>query len=243
MALTRERALMIRNLLDNWLPPAVRDSRVLMYPLLRVAFGRRYRVFADFKPQGFVISAAEFSQVYADTTDLQQVQGCTDLNDACVDAILGDVVGESVLDAGCGRGYLAERLTTVCPDVVGCDIVVGDELVDAPGLRFTQGSVEALPFRDGEFDTVVSTHTLEHVQRIDLALAELRRVARRRLIVVVPRERPYRYSFNLHLHFFPYRWNWQAIAGVPHGSRLSDVGGDWFYVEDQHVVGGAAVAS
>ena len=58
----------------------------------------------------------------------------------------------------------------------------------------------------------MSTHTLEHVQRIDLALAELRRVAKHRLIIVVPKERPYRYSFNLHLHFFPYPWNWQAIG-------------------------------
>lgn len=51
-------------------------------------------------------------------------------------------------------------------------------------------------------------------------------------MVVVPRERPYRFSFNLHLHFFPYPWNWQAVAGVPAGSTLTDVGGDWFYVED-----------
>jgi SAM-dependent methyltransferase len=232
MAISRERALLIRNLLDDWLPPALRDSKVLMYPLLRLALGKRYAVFADFKPAGFAMTAAEFSQVYEDTTDLQQVQGCTDLNDACVDAILCSVQGESVLDAGCGRGYLAERLTAVSRSVVGCDIVVGEELVERDGLAYRQGSVEQLPFRDGEFDTVVSTHTLEHVQRIDLALAELRRVARRRLIVVVPRERPYRYSFNLHLHFFPYPWNWQAVAGVPAGSRLTDLDGDWFYVEE-----------
>lgn len=233
MALSREQALRIRNVLDNWLPPVVRDSRLVMHPLLRLAFGKRFRVFADFKPSGFAMSAAAFSEVYSSTTDMQQVQGCTDLNDACVDAIVQHVVGDSVLDAGCGRGYLADRLTRISADVVGCDIVVGEELTDREGLRFVQGSVEDLPFDDGAFDTVVSTHTLEHVQRIDLALAELRRVAKHRLIIVVPKERPYRYSFNLHLHFFPYPWNWQAIAGVPEGSLLSDVDGDWFYVEEQ----------
>lgn len=232
MALSREQALKIRNFLDNWLPPVLRDSRLLMHPLLRLAFGKRFRVFADFKARGFGMSAVEFSHVYSSTTDLQQVQGCTDLNDACVDAIVKHVVGDSVLDAGCGRGYLADRLTAVSTDVVGCDIVLGEELTDRNGLRFVQGTVEDLPFDDGAFDTVVCTHTLEHVQRIDLALAELRRVARRRLIVVVPKERPYRYSFNLHLHFFPYPWNWQAIAGISAGSRLSDVDGDWFYVEE-----------
>jgi SAM-dependent methyltransferase len=232
MAISRERALLIRNLLDNWLPPVLRDHKIVMYPLMRLAFGKHYAVFADFKPRGFAMTAAEFSKVYEDTTEVQSIQGCTDLNDACLEAILGGIAGESVLDAGCGRGYLAERLTEVSPNVVGCDIVVGDDLVAREGLAFRQGSVERLPFADGEFDTVVSTHTLEHVQRIDLALAELRRVARRRLIVVVPRERPYRYSFNLHLHFFPYPWNWQAVAGVPADSTLEDRDGDWLYVEE-----------
>ena len=189
MALSREQALRIRNLLDNWLPPAVRDSRLLMHVLLRLAFGRRFRVFADFKPRGFAMSEAEFAEAYESTEDLQQVQGATDLNEACVTAILDAVRGDTVLDAGCGRGYLAEQLTSVASEVVGCDIVLSSRLVERPGLRFEQGSVESLPYADGAFDTVVSTHTLEHVQRIHDALAELRRVARRRLIVVVPRER------------------------------------------------------
>lgn len=239
MALSREQALRVRNALDNGLPPRIRDSRLVMYPLLRFVFGSRFRVIADFKERGFAMTPAEFAHVYESTADLQQIQGCTDLNDACVEAILAAVVGDSVLDAGCGRGYLAERLSAVAPDVVGADIVLGAELVGRPGLRYQQGSVEELPFEDDAFDTVVCTHTLEHVQRIDLALAELRRVARRRLVVVVPRERPYRYSFNLHLHFFPYPWNWQAVAGVVPGGRLEDVGGDWFYVEERGVPGGS----
>ena len=243
MAIARERALLIRNFLDNWVPPVLRDSRVLMWPLLRVAFGNRYRTFADFKQDGFSMSPAEFVDVYARTSDLQQVQGCTDLNGKSVEAILRSVVGESVLDAGCGRGYLVERLASIAPKVVGCDIVLDGELPQDPKISYHEGSVEQLPFEDQAFDTVVSTHTLEHVQRIDLALAELRRVTRRRLIIVVPRERPYRYSFNLHLHFFPYPWNWQAVAGAPAGASLTDVGGDWFYVEDvQNVRDGHAPA-
>lgn len=232
MMLTRERALRVRNALDNWLPPAWRDSRLVMYPLLRAVFGSQYREFADFKQQGFTMSAAEFSGVYETTRDLQGIQGCTDLNEACTAEILRHVVGTSVLDAGCGRGYLVDRLSVVCADVVGCDIVLDEQLTERPGVRFQRGSVEDLPFDDDAFDTVVSTHTLEHVQHIDVALSELRRVARRRLVIVVPRERAYRYSFNLHLHFFPYPWSWQAVAGTPPRSSLADVGGDWFYVEE-----------
>jgi SAM-dependent methyltransferase len=230
MELSRESSLRIRNLLDNWLPPVLRDSRFAMWPLLFLAFGRHWRTFANFKPRGFGLTEAQFAEAYASTHEVSQVQGETDLNEACVTAILENVVGSSVLDAGCGRGFLAEQLREVVAEVTGCDLVQDDAWPNI-AATFEVGSVEALPFADDSFDTVVCTHTLEHVQRISIALDELRRVARRRLIVVVPRERPYRYSFNLHLHFFPYSWNWHAVAGVVPGSRLEDLG-DWFYVED-----------
>jgi hypothetical protein len=42
-----------------------------------------------------------------------------------------------------------------------------------------------------------------HVQDAHAALEELRCVAKRRLIVVLPKQRPYRYTFDLHLRFFP----------------------------------------
>lgn len=231
MRISRNRALLIRNVLDNWLPPTLRDSRWIMGPLLRLALGRQWRTFAEFKPRGFALTQEEFAAVYAGVGSAAEIQGETDLNEACAQAILRHSRGR-VLDVGCGRGYLAERLTEVSGDVTGCDIVLYDGKAKRSGLTFIEASVEGLPFEDGEFETVVCTHTLEHVQRIDLALAELRRVAHGQIIVVVPRERPYRYSFNLHLHFFPYPWSWAAVVGERSGSSLEDMG-DWFYVEPQ----------
>jgi ubiquinone/menaquinone biosynthesis C-methylase UbiE len=58
---------------------------------------------------------------------------------------------------------------------------------------------------DDAFDTVISTHTLEHVQHVAAALEGIRRVARRGVVVVVPHQRPYRATFNPHIHFFPYK--------------------------------------
>lgn len=231
MALSRETSLRIRWFLDSCLPPVLRDSPLVMYPLLRIVFGRRWRTFAAFKERGFGMSEEEFAKTYATVADLADLQGGTDLNDRCLEAILETVSGSRVLDVGCGRGLLATRLAEVIPEVVGCDIVLDAALGDQEGLSFVEGSAEAIPFPDASFDTVVCTHTLEHVQRIDLALAELRRVTAKRLIVVVPRERPYRYSFNLHLHFFPYPWSWTAVAGASRNGQLTDLG-DWFYVED-----------
>jgi ubiquinone/menaquinone biosynthesis C-methylase UbiE len=73
-----------------------------------------------------------------------------------------------------------------------------------PAVNFLQENIERLSFADNEFDTVISSHTLEHVQDAQAAIQELRRVTKSRLIVVLPKQRPYRYTFDLHLRFFPY---------------------------------------
>jgi hypothetical protein len=59
-------------------------------------------------------------------------------------------------------------------------------------------------------------------------------VTKKRLIVVVPKQRPYKYTFDLHLHFFPYEHSLRTIMGPNHGAVFcKDVGGDLFYVEDK----------
>jgi ubiquinone/menaquinone biosynthesis C-methylase UbiE len=95
-----------------------------------------------------------------------------------------------------------------------------------------------LPFAPCAFDTVICTHTLEHVQNLTAAIDELRRVTRRRLIIVVPRQRPYRYTFDLHLHFFPYKHSLLThLTPVPDiaDRMVRDLDGDWYYQEDRHV--------
>lgn len=231
MPLSRETSLRIRNLLDDGLPAKVRDSRLLMAPLLRLALGPQAREFLDFKERAFEMSPEEFSDFYRRIAG-SEVHGPTDLNTACADAILEAVRGRRVLEVGCGRGWLAERMSRVATQVTASDIVLSDAVQSLPGVEVRAASAEALPWPDGSFDVVVSTHTLEHVQDLPRALAELRRVAKEDLVVVVPKERPYRYSFNPHLHFFPYPWSWQAVAGPVPGARLEDLG-DWFYVEPQ----------
>ena len=66
------------------------------------------------------------------------------------------------------------------------------------------------------------------------AIAELRRIARRRLIIVVPREREYRYTFNPHFNFFPYTHSFlRAVHPVPEVYVCQDIGRDIFYCEDR----------
>src|SRR3546814_5645547 len=95
----------------------------------------------------------------------------------------------------------------------------------AEGISFHEANIERLPFPDKSFDTVICTHVLEHILDFRGALAELRRVAAKRLIIVVPQEREYRFTFNPHLHFFPYPHSYlrYATRSEEHTSELQSL--------------------
>jgi SAM-dependent methyltransferase len=230
--LSREATGRINTLLDDWVPPRLRDSRAFAALARRLHHPQAIPIEA-FKERAFELSAAEFRDFYR-THHTHLDQGDTDLTRASEEGVVAAVVGCSVLDVACGKGHLAARLAAD-HRVVGCDVSIheGWRALARPGLVTVEASLEQLPFAPGAFDTVVSTHTLEHVQHLGAALAELRRVARRRVVVVVPRQRPYQVTFNPHLHFFPYRWSLLAWTGTERAHRLELVGGDWLYVEDQ----------
>ena len=228
----RTTALRIRTVLDDWLPPKLRDSRLLSRGLGRAAFGTDADKFVEFRETAFRIGDDRLAEIYEGIEGEDAIQGETDLNEACTEAILADVVGTTVLEAGSGRGFLLRELAGLptLDRIVGIDLVAPSEGTTNDRVEYVHGSVTELPFADNEFDTVVCTHVLEHIPDVHRALAELRRVARDRLIIVVPRERPYRWGFNLHIHFFPYQYNVDALTGSVDGAALRDLG-DWYYVE------------
>jgi SAM-dependent methyltransferase len=230
--MSRTASMKLNDALDRWLPPALRDSR-LMGRAVRSLYAPLTEDISSFKDRAFYLSRAEYAAFYQGLRSKVD-QGLTDLTPESLDAVVAAVAGDDVLDVACGRGHLATLLAQRGHRVVGADVAVsaGRRGADAR-VRWCDANVEELPFRDRSFDTVVSTHTLEHVQHLGRALAELRRVTRRRLVVVVPRQRPYAVTFNPHIQFFPYRFSLLAWTGTERPHRLDLVGGDWLYVEDQ----------
>ncbi|HEX2221765.1 MAG TPA: class I SAM-dependent methyltransferase [Candidatus Limnocylindria bacterium] len=81
-----------------------------------------------------------------------------------------------ILDAGCGTGL---NLASLPEGSTGLDInprnvaLIRQRL---PRHNVVEGDLEAMPFEDGSFSTVVCTEVLEHVPHPDRALAEIRRV-------------------------------------------------------------------
>jgi len=156
------------------------------------------------------------------------------LNPESLAEILAWIVGPTVLEVGCGNGFLSAQMRDRYT-VTATEIHIHAELKTAcHGVTLLEAFAEALPFADASFDTVICTHVLEHVVDFGAAVAELRRLYKKRLIVVVPRQRPYKFTFDLHLHFFPYPHSLLlAVGNAVARQQCFSAGGDLFYVEEQ----------
>ena len=98
------------------------------------------------------------------------------------------LIGRSVLDAGCGGGGYTEFLAARGFDVTGLDYhteFLPSRDDDTRRGTYVQGDITAMPFPEKHFDTTVCYDVLEHVDD-SVALAELCRVTRQRLILAVP---------------------------------------------------------
>ncbi len=93
-------------------------------------------------------------------------------------------------------------------------------------FKSVQANLYSLPFEANSFDTVLCTHALEHVRNPREALRELLRVTGRRLIIVVPKQRPYLYTPDLHVHFLPYMYSFKAFIGIKDAEYL-EIKGDF----------------
>lgn len=95
--------------------------------------------------------------------------------------------GNSLLDFGCGIGVYVDALAQQGLDAQGVE--VNAEYVargQAMGRRVQHYDGYTLPFADDSFDTVIAIEVLEHIPHWEHSLAEICRVARRRVILSVP---------------------------------------------------------
>jgi ubiquinone/menaquinone biosynthesis C-methylase UbiE len=111
--------------------------------------------------------------------------------------VVFDAVAErkprDVLEVGCGRGELAERIwQELSAHVVALDQSARMvELTAARGVEAVVGDVVDLPFGERSFDCTVAAWMLYHASDLARALAELRRVLRPdgRLVAATSSER------------------------------------------------------
>lgn len=97
---------------------------------------------------------------------------------------------ETILEAGCGEGYLAQTLLGELGPrrYDACDLASPQGLALPSFVHYQQASIYALPYPDAHFDLVLACEVLEHLEDPKLALLELARVAKHAIIVSTPRE-------------------------------------------------------
>jgi SAM-dependent methyltransferase len=127
-----------------------------------------------------------------------------DLNPARVAVLEAAIVGNRVLDAGCGGGGYIDFLTARGLGAVGVEkyeLFLGQSRLQGFNGKFVQGDLCHLPFCAKAFDTTFCFDVLEHLDD-EAALKELVRVTASRIILTVPQkdERP---DFHL-LTYMPY---------------------------------------
>ncbi len=100
---------------------------------------------------------------------------------------------DSILDVGCGEGFTLNRLreNNIGRRLEGIEyseaaIELGKR--SYPDILITKGDIYNLPYKDKEFDLVLCTEVLEHLEDPKRALKELIRVSNKYLVLSVPNE-------------------------------------------------------
>jgi len=95
--------------------------------------------------------------------------------------------GKRILDVGCATGEYCRILNKQGFECVGVDM--NPEYVAnarASGVEAYCMDAESLKFADNSFDTVILFEVLEHLNNPDCVLKEVKRVARKNILVTVP---------------------------------------------------------
>ena len=98
-------------------------------------------------------------------------------------------VGNKILDVGCGSG-ISISMSKVFQPSLNIEGFEEQENIrpiwEKRKLKVTTGKIKRLPYKNNSFDTVYSNHVLEHLQDPLNLVSETIRVAKKRIIHVVP---------------------------------------------------------
>jgi 2-polyprenyl-3-methyl-5-hydroxy-6-metoxy-1,4-benzoquinol methylase len=110
-----------------------------------------------------------------------------------IQEIITDLRPQTLLDAGCGEGFVDEILLTAMPElrITGFDVLGGSVKLASmrnPRGTFSTGDIYNIEQPDSSFDVVIALEVMEHLHEPDKALAEMARVAKDYVVLSVPHE-------------------------------------------------------
>lgn len=142
--------------------------------------------------------------------------------------------GVSVLDVGCGKGFMMHDLAELIPGIIvkGVDVsqYAIEHAIEDMRQHVQVADARKLPFPDKSFDVVISVNTIHNLEREECgrALQEIERVARKGAFVTVDayrseEERERMFAWNLTAKTIMSVDEWEAF--------FAEVGytGDYFW--------------
>ena len=131
-------------------------------------------------------AAAYFARYAAEWDNLRALHSPDAPVEAALQSALGDQNLGALLDVGTGTGRIAELLAPRAAQITALDnspemlrlARARLQHLAAAALELVQGDFTALPFGEGQFDTVVFHQVLHYAQAPERALAEAARVTR-----------------------------------------------------------------
>ena len=228
----RENTNKIRFVLEEILPPILRDS--FIFKLIVKKLYRNDKTHQNLKYNILNISKKKYKKYYE---NMPQIHNNSDLSNKCIDEILRYIKPRSIIDVGCGNGFLLKKIRDKNKSVElnGTEIVITKEIkkkLKTQKIKIYEKSIENLNGFKKKYDTVICSHVLEHVLDINLAYTNLKKICKKRLIIIVPRERPYEHTFNGHIHFFPYKWSLINTIRPKNKFLIKDLNRDFLYIEN-----------
>ena len=182
------------------------------------------------KPQGAGFYTKIYQKIAAGETDLAKES--YDWIMARYEFIAPFVVGDSVLDLGCGIGYIADMIGG--RQYLGVDfsryaVKYSREVVQNPKARFLVRDLQAVSQSDFRaYDTVLVLEILEHVADPKQLAALAMAWAKKRVIATVPRDMPGT------AHVWPTWGHWMAKCLFGRLSRFELFGGrhddSWYLI-------------
>ena len=206
----RDYVCRLRLLIDN-LPPIIRESRFL-FLIAKILFDLPNELFTfreDYK-NGLIKDLSKFYRE-GSKHKIKRITEGTDINSFCLRIIedyIENIKPTSVLDAGCGTGFLLGNIDNILDncELIGIDfsLPLMTKKLSKNNFKFIQGDINynLKQFKTNSIDFVICAHVLEHLDNPKELIIELRRITRLKLILICPLEKPFRWGLNHHVHFF-----------------------------------------